>query len=139
MFKKGDIIQWCWHADKQQHAPFLRVLGTSSDNYYYKVFNLSTGEEEVDEEWEVVGSPSGYWKKRLTSPPTSDKVLPMDKPEVGDIWRWDDQWTVLLIKKTRVSGEFDKTETFLGIALEDGWQGKWEFGGSINNLWEKLA
>jgi len=139
MFQPGDIIQWRWtDGDRQQTCPLLRVLGTSYDNYYYRVIDTTTN-TEYEDEWEVTGASSGYWKQHLTTPSSSAMVTHMDRPEVGDIWRWDDQWTVILVKQVPVEEYQDERFVFVGIALEDGWQGRWEFGGSINNLWEKMA
>lgn len=53
-------------------------------------------------------------------------------PEVGDIWNWNNEWTVLLLKELR-------PHVFLGISLEDGWRGEWEFFKYHMERWEKLV
>lgn len=59
--------------------------------------------------------------------------------EVGDIWQWDHKWTVLLTKRLPNEDWEGAPVYFMGIALEDGWHGRWEFGDKINQLWEKLV
>lgn len=63
------------------------------------------------------------------------------EPAVGDIWRWhgdgdENSWTVLLLRRMH-------DDKFLGIALEDGWRGPWEFrpqlDGKLAGWWEYMA
>lgn len=130
IYSTGDIIRWCWKSQKQQTTPYLRVMGIC--DVWYDVIELDTG-KCTDYTWEIVGASDGYWKKCLTPSYFPARVPRMDneKPEAGDIWRWDDEWTVLLLKEL-------SDGSFLGIALEDGWQGKWEFN-ALFSQWEKIV
>lgn len=55
----------------------------------------------------------------------------MKQPQVGDIWRWDGMWHVLVLEET------DST-CFLGLCLEDGEIDTWYFD-EYNRKWEQSA
>lgn len=54
------------------------------------------------------------------------------KPDVGDIWCWDNRWHVLVVEEISY-------RRYTCICLEDGEISAWTFGGDVYNHWRQKA